>query len=125
MTHLFILVDEDTVISKKIKANPEEIIRAIEEGDYELPPEITSPCCINLNHYVIVAGREPMPEISDVQRIILDKLAMGASITQIAQVMDYTYDGIRYHVDRLKEKFNVSTRSELISMYIRYNPGRF
>ena len=125
MTHLFILVDEDTVISKKIKENPEDIIRAIEDGDYTLPPEITSPCCLHLKHYVFVIGQEPMPKMTAVQRSILDKLAAGASITQVAASMGYTYDGIRYHVDRLKEKFNVGTRAELVSMYIRYNPRHF
>ena len=125
MTHLFILVDENTVISKRIKDDPEDIIRAIEDGEYSLPPELTSPCCVNLKHYVFVVGQEPMPEISAVQKSILEKLAAGASMTQVAKVMGYTYDGIRYHIDKMKEKFNVGTRAELISIYMRYNPRHF
>lgn len=125
MTHIFILVDPETITLKKSNQNPKEIVKQIYNGDYKLPPEMRYPYCFNIDDYVFVIGQKPMPKISKIQEEILEKLACNASMRQIADVMGYSYDNIRYHVDELKRKFNVSTRAELANIYIRYNPHLF
>ena len=125
MTHIFILVDPETITMKKSNQNPKDIVKQIYNGDYKLPAEMRRPYCLNIDDYVFVIGQKPMPKISDVQEEILEKLACGASMRQIADVMGYSYENIRYHVDELKKKFHVSTRTELANIYIRYNPQLF
>lgn len=56
------------------------MIHEIETGKFSLPQEMQFPRCMNLDDYVFVIGRKPIPEITDVQREILEMLAMGASI---------------------------------------------
>lgn len=125
MTHVFILVDSETITMKQSNKKPEEVMHEIETGKFSLPQEMQFPRCMNLDDYVFVIGRKPMPEITNVQREILEMLAMGASIKQIADVMKYSYEGIRYHVEKLKEIFKVSTKNELAAIYIRNNPHMF
>ena len=125
MTHIFILVDPDTITMKKSDLRPKEVMKQIYEGEFRLPEEMESPRCLNLDDYVFVVGRKPMLNISDIQEEILEKLALGANMTQIAKSMGYSYENIRYHVDELKKKFNVETRQELAVVYRRNNPHLF
>lgn len=125
MTHIFILVDPETITMKKSNLKPKEVIKQINEGEFRLPEELQSPRCLNLDDYVFVIGRKPMPVISEIQEDILEKLALGANMTQIANAMGYSYDNIRYHVDELKKKFNVDSRQELAAVYRRNNPHLF
>ena len=125
MTHVFILVDSDTVTIKKSDKQPEELVHEIENGYYDLPSGMNSPRCLNLDDYVFVIGRKPMPKISDVQQNIMAMLAMGASIREIADQTRYSYEGIRYNIEKLKEIFQVSTKNELAAIYIRNNPHLF
>lgn len=125
MTHVFILVDSETMTMKQTNKRPEEVIQEIENGEFSLPQEMQYPRCMNLDDYVFVVGRKPLPEISEVQREIMEMLAMGASIKQIADVMKYSYEGIRYHVEKLKETFQVNTKNELAAIYIKNNPHMF
>ena len=125
MTHIFILRDPDTITIRKSNLKPKELIRQINDGDFKLPEEIKYPRCLSLYDYVFVVGRKEIPNISEVQEDILEKLALGATMTQIAEVMGYSYDNIRYHVDELKKKFHVETRQELAAIYMRDNPHLF
>ncbi len=125
MTHIFILVDPDTITMKKSDLTPNKVMEQIYEGELRLPEELETPRCFNLDDYVFVIGRKPMPDISDIQEKILEKLALGAKMTQIAKVMGYSYENIRYHVDELKKKFNVETWQELAVVYRRNNPHLF
>ena len=77
MTHIFILVDPDTITMKKSDLRPKEVMKQIYEGEFRLPEEMESPRCLNLDDYVFVVGRKPMPNISDIQEEILEKLALG------------------------------------------------
>ena len=125
MTHIFILVDPDTITMKKSDLKPKEVMRQIKDGEFRISEEMQSPHCFTLDDYVFVIGRKPMPNISDIQEEILEKLALGANMTQIAKAMGYSYENIRYHVDELKKKFNVETRQELAVIYRRINPHLF
>ncbi len=119
MTQLIIAVDEETIVLKTIARSPEEIQREIETGVFQFPVPIPDPVTIRLRDCLLVAERDRDPLISRTQLNILDLLSLGASETEIAKAMQLSYSGVRHHVESLKKKFSVSTREELISVYIR------
>ena len=119
MTQVLIVVDEDTIIQKSCQKSAEEINREIELGVFEMPCKLQNPVVTQACGCVLVCERENRPELSKLQYNILDLMASGASQMEIAQVMNRSVNGIRYHVEVLKKKFGVSTREELIAIFCR------
>ena len=56
MTNIFILIDNDYMITRSLDCQPEEAIEAIKNGIIPLPPEIKTPLFINHYNYVFVVG---------------------------------------------------------------------
>ena len=119
MTQVLIVVDEDTIIQKSCLKSAEEINREIELGVFDMPCKLQNPVVTQACGCVLVCERENRPELSKLQYNILDLMASGASQMEIAQVMNRSVNGIRYHVEVLKKKFGVNTREELIAIFCR------
>ena len=119
MTHVIIAIDGNTYIYKDYTKAPDELCREIELGAFESPIPLKDPTAVRLQNYLLVAERENAPLLSSNQRNVLEMLCMGASETEIARAMQLSYSGIRHHIDTLKNKFNVTTREELIAIYCR------
>ena len=119
MTNLIIAVDAETFIHKIIAKSPDEVRREIETGVFEFPIPLANPAATQLRDYVLIAERDKDPLLSRTQLNILDLLSLGASETEIARSMQLSFSGVRHHIDSLKNKFSVSTREELISIYTR------
>ena len=123
MTNIFILIDNDYMITRSLDCQPEEAIEAIKNGIIPLPPEIKTPLFINHYNYVFVVGQKNFPNLKGPQEEILKMLCNGASQKEIADVMGYSYETIQYHINKLKKIFNVGSRGELVATYLRYNPN--
>ncbi len=119
MTHIFIAVDGESFVHKITAKSPDEVRREVEMGVYQFPVPIAEPMAVQLRDCLLIAERDRDPLLSRTQLNILDLLALGASETEIARSMQLSYSGIRHHVESLKKKFCVSTREELISIYVR------
>ena len=119
MTHLIIALDGSTYIHRDVDKSPEELSREIRLGSFEYPVAMKNPAVVQLQNYLLVAERPQEMLLSTTQRNILELLSMGASEKEIERSMQLSQSGIRYHVDTLKQKFNVSTRQELIAEYCR------
>ena len=119
MTHVIIVVDGNTFIHKDYAKTADEIYREIKLGTFDSPIPLKAPTAVKLQNYLLVAERETAPLLSANQLNILEMLSMGASETEISRAMQLSYSGIRHQIDSLKQKFNVTTREELISIYCR------
>ncbi len=117
MTNIIYAVDEETFVHKYSPKPPEEIRREVETGALELPVPIHSPRCVQLRNYILIAERETPPMVSQTQMHVLELLSLGASLKEIGAALSLSFSGVRYHVETLKEKFNVTTREELIRVY--------
>ena len=58
---------------------------------------------------------------------MLELLSLGASETEIAAAMNLKYSGVRYHVEKLKEKFRIrnsmrSSKNDAILQMIQCSP---
>ena len=119
MTHLIIALDGSTYIHKDVDKSPAELSREIRLGSFEYPVAMKNPAVVQLQNYLLVAERQQDLLLSTTQRSILELLSMGASEKEIERSLQLSQSGVRYHVDTLKQKFNVSTRQELIAEYCR------
>lgn len=123
MTHIIIAVNDGSFIYQTCSKSPDEVRREIELGVYPFPVVLQDPAAVRLRNYLLVAERDAAPMLSKNQRNVLDLLAMGASETEIGRAMGLSYSGVRHHVENLKKKFAVTTREELIAVYIRMYRG--
>ena len=119
MTQLFIAVDEETFVHKITAKSPDEVRHEIEMGVFQFPVPLTDPAAVQLRDNLLITERDKDPMLSRTQRNILDLLSLGASETEIARAMQLSFSGVRHHVESLKKKFSVTTREELISIYVR------
>ena len=119
MTQLFIAVDEETFIHKITAKSPDEVRREIEMGVFQFPVPLRDPAAVQLRDNLLITERDLDPLLSRTQLNILDLLSLGASETEIARSMQLSYSGVRHHVENLKKKFSVTTREELITIYVR------
>ena len=119
MTHLIIALDGSTYIHKDVDKSPAELSREIRLGSFEYPVAMKNPAVVQLQNYLLVAERQQDLLLSTTQRSILELLSMGASEKEIERSLQLSQSGVRYHVDALKQKFNVSTKQELIAEYCR------
>ena len=119
MTHIIIGNRDGGFIYQYCEKSPDEICRDIELGVYPFPVPMTDPTAVRQRDYLLVTERDVLPILSKNQREILELLAMGASETEIGKTMGLSFSGVRHHVERLKQKFNVTTREELIALYCR------
>ena len=119
MTNLIIAVDEETFIHSHCSRSPDEVRREIELCVYPFPVIMTDPAAVQLRDYLLVAERESPPMLNQRQKEVLELLSLGASETEIGRALGLKYSGVRYHVEKLKEKFRVTTREELITIYCR------
>ena len=111
-------MDGSTYIHKDVDKSPAELSREIRLGSFEYPVAMKNPAVVQLQNYLLVAERQE-ELLSTTQRSILELLSMGASEKEIERSLQLSQSGIRYHVDTLKQKFNVSTKQELIAEYCR------
>lgn len=119
MTHIIIGDHNRGFIYQYSEKSPEEISRDIELGVYPFPIPLTDPTAVRQRDYLLVTERDALPLLSKNQRNILEMMAMGASETEIGRALGLSFSGVRHHVERLKKKFNVTTREELIALYCR------
>ena len=119
MTHIIIGDHNRGFIYQYSEKSPEEISRDIELGVYPFPIPLTDPTAVRQRDYLLVTERDALPLLSKNQRNILEMMAMGASETEIGRALGLSFSGVRHHVKRLKKKFNVTTREELIALYCR------
>ena len=119
MTHIIIGNRSGGFIYQYCEKSPDEICRDIELGVFPFPVPMTDPTAVRQRDYLLVTERDVLPILSKNQREILELLAMGASETEIGKTMGLSFSGVRHHVERLKQKFNVTTREELIALYCR------
>ena len=119
MTHIIIGNRDGGFIYQYCEKSPDEICRDIELGVFPFPVPMTDPTAVRQRDYLLVTERDVLPILSKNQREILELLAMGASETEIGKTMGLSFSGVRHHVERLKQKFNVTTREELIALYSR------
>ena len=119
MTHIIIGDRSRGFIYQYSEKSPEEIVREIELGIYPFPIPLMDPTVVRQRDYLLVTERDALPLLSKNQQDILEMLAMGASETEIGRALGLSFSGVRHHVERLKKKFNVSTREELIAFYCR------
>ncbi len=120
MTNIIIAVDKETYIHTHCEKSPDEIRREIELGAFPFPVAMIDPTAVRLQNYLLIAEREARPMLSHKQKEVLELLSYGASETEIGRSMNLTHSGVRYHVEKLKELFHVSTREELITVYCNY-----
>ena len=119
MTHIIIGNHGGGFIYQYSEKSPDEICRDIELGVFPFPVPLTDPIAIRQRDYLLVTERDAPPILSKNQRNILELLSMGASETEIGKAMGLSFSGVRHHVEKLKQKFNVTTREELIAQYCR------
>lgn len=119
MTHIIIGNHGGGFIYQYSEKSPDEICRDIELGVFPFPVPLADPTAVWQREYLLVTEREALPILSTNQKNILEMLAMGASETEIGRAMGLSFSGVRHHVERLKKKFNVTTREELIALYCR------
>ena len=119
MTHIIIGNRDGGFIYQYCEKSPDEICRDIELGVFPFPVPMTDPTAVRQRDYLLVTERDVLPILSKNQREILELLAMGASETEIGKTIGLSFSGVRHHVERLKQKFNVTTREELIALYCR------
>ncbi len=117
MTNIIYALDEETFVHKHSSKSPDEIRREIETGALEMPVPLNSPRCVQLKSYILIGEREAAPMISRTQLHVLELLSLGASLKEIGAALHLSFSGVRYHVETLKDKFNVTTREELIRVY--------
>ena len=119
MTHIIIGNHGGGFIYQYSEKSPDEICRDIELGVFPFPVPLTDPIAVRQQDYLLVTERDAPPILSKNQRNILELLSMGASETEIGKAMGLSFSGVRHHVEKLKQKFNVTTREELIAQYCR------
>ena len=119
MTHIIIGDHDRGFIYQYSEKSPDEICRDIELGVYPFPIPLTDPTAVRQRDYLLVTERDALPLLSKNQRNILEMMAMGVSETEIGRALGLSFSGVRHHVERLKKKFNVTTREELIALYCR------
>ena len=119
MTHIIIGNHGGGFIYQYSEKSPDEICRDIELGVFPFPIPLTDPIAVRQRDYLLVTERDAPPILSKNQRNILELLTMGASETEIGRAMGLSFSGVRHHVEKLKQKFNVTTREELIAQYCR------
>jgi DNA-binding CsgD family transcriptional regulator len=62
-------------------------------------------------------ARPPKPELSEQQRRVLELMARGQTNAQIAEALDITLDGAKYHVREVFDKLGVSSREEAVASW--------
>lgn len=119
MTHVIIVLDDNTFFHKDYPKSADELYREIKLGIFASPIPLKNPAAVRLQNFLLVAESETPLMLNQHQLSILEMLSMGGSETEIARAMQLSYSGVRHHVDTLKKKFNVTTREELIAIYCR------
>ncbi len=117
MTNIIYALDEETFVHQHTSKSPDEIRREMETGALKMPVPLNSPHCVQLKSYLLIGEREAAPLISRTQLHVLELLSLGASLKEIGAALQLSFSGVRYHVETLKDKFNVTTREELIRVY--------
>lgn len=120
MTHVIIAVDGNTCIHKEYPKSIEELCREIQLGSFESPVVMKNPTSVRLQNYLLVAEREENALLNPMQRNIMEMMANGITEVEMEARLFLTKSGIRYHIDALKQKFNVKTKEQLVAAYCRY-----
>lgn len=96
---------------------PEALIRAIRDAHAG-----GSPMTPNIARKVISTFQKPAAKHSEAadsltgqERRVLSLLAEGKSYAKIADLMNLSIDGVRYHLRHIYEKLQVHSRSEAVA----------
>lgn len=123
MTHVIIKTGPNTYIHKTYPKTPTELYREILLGSFDSPVAMKNPTAVKLQDTMLIAEREESPLLKQTEHIIMELLVQGATETELEHSLHLSRSGIRHHLDKLKKKFQVTTRQELVSAYWRQNRG--
>jgi DNA-binding NarL/FixJ family response regulator len=100
---------------------PSELIMAIREvmqGRSYVTPLVTGGLVGSLLH---ADEREPFHELTPRQREVLQLLAEGNSMKQVAAVLNLTPRAVAFHKYRMMEQLNLKSTAELIRYAVRHH----
>jgi DNA-binding NarL/FixJ family response regulator len=100
---------------------PSELITAIREvmqGRSYVTPLVTGGLVGSLLH---VDDREPFHELTPRQREVLQLLAEGNSMKQVAAALNVTPRAVAFHKYRMMEQLNLKSNAELIRYAVRHH----
>ncbi|MER5857275.1 response regulator transcription factor [Streptomyces sp900105245] len=92
-----------------------EAVHAISRGQTVVPPEITG----GLAEEIRMRRSQNTPALSERERQVLDGMARGLSIPQIAQELFLGTSTVKTHAQRLYEKLKVSDRAAAVAEAMR------
>ncbi|WP_225829271.1 response regulator [Streptomyces naphthomycinicus] len=92
-----------------------EAVRAISRGQTVVPPEVTG----GLAEEIRMRRSQNVPSLSERERQVLDGMARGLSIPQIAQELFLGTSTVKTHTQRLYEKLKVSDRAAAVAEAMR------
>jgi DNA-binding NarL/FixJ family response regulator len=93
-------------------------IRAVMQGRSYVTPLVTAGLVGSLMH---VAEQKPDQKLTSRQHEVLQLLAEGRSMKEIATVLDLTPRTVAFHKYRMMEQLNVRTTAELIQYAVKHH----
>lgn len=94
-------------------------IRTVHEGGSLLDPEVTGRVLQRLRQPAAGAGADPLAELTERERRILDLMADGRTNQQIARVVYLGETTVKHHVSAILHKLQVTRRSEAAAIWAR------
>jgi two-component system nitrate/nitrite response regulator NarP len=68
-------------------------------------------------------SRDPMETLTNRERLLLERLAVGLSNKELAKELDLSVNTVKFHLRNLFEKLSVSSRTQAIALYYAQGGG--
>lgn len=94
-------------------------IRTVHEGGSLLDPEVTGRVLQRLRQPATAGGSDPLADLTERERRILDLMADGRTNQQIARVVYLGETTVKHHVSAILHKLQVTRRSEAAAIWAR------
>ncbi len=122
MTPIIYIKNADTIIIGKSELASWKVIEQIASGSWHFPIPFRHPKSSEIYGVVMVSDQEAPYEkiiLTPRQQIIMEKIIAGKTFGQISLDLGISVSTVAYHWERIREKFKVQTRGEVISEYVR------
>jgi DNA-binding NarL/FixJ family response regulator len=100
-----------------------QAIRTVHDGGSLLDPEVTGRVLQRLRQPGGGNGTDPLAELTERERRILDLMADGRTNQQIARVVYLGETTVKHHVSAILRKLQVTRRSEAAAIWARSQAG--
>jgi DNA-binding NarL/FixJ family response regulator len=102
------------------KTPPDELVRSLRDaatGGSPMTPNIARNVIASFQKTTKTAHQDDA--LTDREREVLDRMALGKSYAAIARDLFLSLDGVRYHIRHIYEKLQVHSRAEAVSFGLK------